>query len=410
MNEKTIKAIQANLINSSVFAGSQISRDLLNYLFESHLRGEIPKEIIIARDIFGKDNFNQNEDTIVRVHMHNLRNKLEAYYKTEGKEDKTRLVIPKGHYALKFNTVDEKSQRSTRKMPAANIFYPLVIIFTLGFLVIYLWIRVSDVEKKLESYEIIENDNPIWKDYLQSDIKTDIILGNHFFFSEYSDDLQIWRYIRDLSINTNVELAVYKELFPNKLIEMTDEAYFPDGSIWSLPPILHVLYSIPNPIFLKRNKDITPDIIQENNIIFLGSIKTLGFFDQYLNSSHFQYDLYPHRIMYTYVDGSKTDTLNADFNQTTGYHRDLVLALKFPGPKNNTVFIMTSFFSSGLPEVAKYMTCSSSLKQLEKAFVDKYGKIPDFFEILFEVRGVEKTGFNLEIKYLNEISEDVKVW
>jgi hypothetical protein len=72
--------------------------------------------------------------------------------------------------------------------------------------------------------------------------------------------------------------------------------------------------------------------------------------------------------------------------------------------------LVTSFFSSGAPEVAKYFANPVTLHQLEEKFIQKNQKVPQYFEILFEVRGVIKTGFYLEAKYLNEISEDVKIW
>ena len=72
--------------------------------------------------------------------------------------------------------------------------------------------------------------------------------------------------------------------------------------------------------------------------------------------------------------------------------------------------LITSFFSSGAPEVAKYLANPVMLSQLQHQFIQQDNKVPPYFEILFEVRGVIKTGFYLEAKYLNEISEDVKIW
>jgi len=64
---------------------------------------EFQKEITIAIDIFGKDSgFNSNKDSTVRHHILILRNKLDNYYRNEGKEDKFRLVIPKGHYEIQI--------------------------------------------------------------------------------------------------------------------------------------------------------------------------------------------------------------------------------------------------------------------------------------------------------------------
>ena len=429
MNEKTIKSIEKKIINSPEFAGSKINRDLLVLLIQSYLKGEIPKETTIAIEVFGRDiDFNPNEDTIVRVHMHTLRNKLDSYYKSGGEDDKIRLEIPKGHYALQFVSVPERKNKITVKVPSSSRFYLLVVIFVLCAMVIYLWNRNSATEKKLQHYQVLDVDNPIWKEYLQSNLQTLIVLGNHLFFSEYSEDLQRWRYIRDVTINSFDNMDLLTQQFPEKKIKRTNEAYFPDGSIWSLPPILSVLYSANKNAVLKRVADITPQTLREGNILFLGSIKTLGLFDRYILGSHFSYKLQPNTIFfvppdgdiintnsanklyYSNMDSSKIDTLETYFNNSTGYHRDLSLALKFPGPNNNVILIITSFFSSGAPEVAKYLTNPTSLAELDDKFMEKYGKIPRYFEILFEVRGVVKTGFYLEIKYLNEISEDVKVW
>ncbi len=411
LNKKEIHSIQDKILNSHEFANSQINKSLLQFLFQSFLKDEIPKETSIALEIFDRSqDFNPNEDTIVRVHMFHLRNKLEAYYQNEGKNDKYKLNIPKGHYALEFLPRRETAVKSPPTYSSLSKIYFIIIICFLILLCLYLWISNRNANNKIAYYQLIDKRNPIWAEYLQNDLPTLIVLGNNLFFSEYDKDLEKWRYVRDLNINTMEELNAYKAQFPLKKIQPTDEAYFPDGSIWSLPPILSVFYSVPKPVILRRLVDVTPEIIHENNIIFLGSLKTLGLFSQYISCSHFKFKFYPHRIIYNSPDSSISDTLVTSYNQSTGYHRDLAIALKLPGPNDNAIMLITSFFSSGAPEVAKYLANPVMLRQLRHQFIQQDNKVPPYFEILFEVRGVIKTGFYLEAKYLNEISEDVKIW
>lgn len=429
LNEKVVKCIQDKIVKSQEFANSQINKNLLLFLIECYLKDETPKEATIAIKIFKRnDDFNPNEDTIVRVYMHNLRNKLDAYYSSEGKQDKYRLQIPKGHYAVEF--VPSKEKRKEKPLPihfARNILC-LAIVLLLILTLVYVWNQNRKMKSDLDSLQMIDRKNPIWTDYLTSDLQNLIVLGNHLFFSEFDKDLDRWQYIRDLQINTHEELEHYKKRSPNKRIGETNEAYFPDGCVWSIPPILKIFNADPKQIVLRRVKDLTPQAIYDNNVIFLGSIKTLGIFDRYVSGSHFQYKLIPHqlfrltdspadrnkvdthKIIYTPENSGKVDTLTTSYNQSTGYHRDLALALKFPGPQNNSIFIITSFYSSGVPEVAKFLTNPETLKQLKDKFIEKYNQVPPYFEILFEVRGVIKTGFYLEIKYLNEIDKDVKIW
>jgi hypothetical protein len=97
------KAIVSDILQGKDFKGSTIFQNLLTYLLTATLDEKIPKEITIAIDVFGKDsNFNSNKDSTVRYHVHMLRKKLENYYKSEGTKDKNQLVIPKGHYEIKF--------------------------------------------------------------------------------------------------------------------------------------------------------------------------------------------------------------------------------------------------------------------------------------------------------------------
>lgn len=98
-----------SLLNSQEFSGSKIYNSYLNYLVEAKNAGKELKETTIAFEFFGKDaSFNPSEDTIVRSHTYQLRKKLESYYHEEGKDDKCRLVIPKGHYDVKFVHVSDE--------------------------------------------------------------------------------------------------------------------------------------------------------------------------------------------------------------------------------------------------------------------------------------------------------------
>jgi hypothetical protein len=95
-DKEEIKLILQSILESNTFKDSPIYKNLLSYLVESNLTDNIPKEVTIAIEIFGKDtSFNSNKDSTVRYHIHMLRKKLDNYYKNEGKADKFRIIIPK---------------------------------------------------------------------------------------------------------------------------------------------------------------------------------------------------------------------------------------------------------------------------------------------------------------------------
>ena len=74
---------------------------------------------------------------------------------------------------------------------------------------------------------------------------------------------------------------------------------------------------------------------------------------------------------------------SSDFNPA----EDLVLALKLPGPLNNSIFIIASYHSLGAPEISNYLVNPSTRFDLEKNFkknVVTYHNILSFYFVLPE--------------------------
>ena len=97
------------VISSETFSKSERARDLLRYIVEQTKEGneKLLKGFSIAVDVFGRDeNFDPNNDALVRVHMGRLRDLIDTYYLEEGAADAFRLSIPKGSYEPKFEYFD----------------------------------------------------------------------------------------------------------------------------------------------------------------------------------------------------------------------------------------------------------------------------------------------------------------
>jgi len=87
-----------------MFQDREIYKTLLEYLVDASLREITPKEVTIAHDVFKKSRgFNAAEDTTVRVHMHNLRKKLDEYYQDEGKADNPAVFVSVYCYRIYFS-------------------------------------------------------------------------------------------------------------------------------------------------------------------------------------------------------------------------------------------------------------------------------------------------------------------
>ncbi len=95
------------IVSSKAFKTSEVHRNLLNYLAEKSLAGEAQnlKEYTVGLDVFGKPaSYDPRQESVVRMHVGRLRQKLAEYYRTEGLEDPIIVELPKGGFALTFDT------------------------------------------------------------------------------------------------------------------------------------------------------------------------------------------------------------------------------------------------------------------------------------------------------------------
>jgi len=93
------------LLASRALKASEIHRNLLAYLADKSLRGEGPqlKEYTVGLDVFGKpESYDPRQESIVRMHVGRLRQKLVDYYRTDGLEDPVIVALPKGGFLLTF--------------------------------------------------------------------------------------------------------------------------------------------------------------------------------------------------------------------------------------------------------------------------------------------------------------------
>lgn len=93
------------LVTSKTFETSDVHRRLLLYLAEKSLAGEGDrlKEYTIGLEAFGKpDSYDPKQDSIVRLQVGRLRQKLTTYYQSEAATDPVLVTVPKGAFKLHF--------------------------------------------------------------------------------------------------------------------------------------------------------------------------------------------------------------------------------------------------------------------------------------------------------------------
>lgn len=109
------------VLASSSFAKSPRLCSLLGFIVTHSLAGDHVNltEQQIGIHVFGRvPGYNSSEDTIVRVTVRQLRQRLDLYYSGEGARNESRIDIPKGGYIA---TVDKQASKAVSEPPAMAV-------------------------------------------------------------------------------------------------------------------------------------------------------------------------------------------------------------------------------------------------------------------------------------------------
>jgi hypothetical protein len=93
------------ILQSKSFRTSEVHRNLLQYLADKSLAGDGDglKEYVIGLDVFAKpESYDPRQESVVRMHVARLRQKLAEYYRLEGKDDPIFIDVPKGGFKVTF--------------------------------------------------------------------------------------------------------------------------------------------------------------------------------------------------------------------------------------------------------------------------------------------------------------------
>ncbi|MBD3289569.1 hypothetical protein GF337_12260 [candidate division KSB1 bacterium] len=407
------RQILDKILSSSLFQNSEINKKLLEYLVNKYLDREVPKETAIAIDVFDKDSsYNPHEDTLVRVHIYKLRNKLEKYYLLEGKDDEYKLCIPKGHYEVKFIPQKRLSKSSNKARVQPILITLSVLIVILTGLVIGLLIKNERLDDEINSLKIVDAEDLIWKNYLQGRLPNLIVNGDNYFFSMDDTLMDQTLIVRNTRINSTLDLHAFLEdnpIWADKIYE-GDYAFLGKESAWSLQKLFPIFYSFHLNPELTLASQLTWEDFQKYNILYLGSYKALGILNSLITNLSIQYQLYPHKIIIN-SDSTRvfTPELTRDENQLKSYNKDYALCVKLPGPNNNAALIIAGFYFIGVYEAVKQLTDPTLRPLLENYLIKQHGHVPEYFEVLMEISGFGRTGFSTTYIHSAEIKADYKI-
>ncbi|MGJ8679909.1 hypothetical protein [Paraglaciecola sp.] len=387
-SKAAILALLDRIQQSPIFSRSKNYSKLLAYLVEKELQAiedtssptKPPKEVEIAIDVFNKStDFNSADDSTVRVHISNLRKKLDTYFDQAGNTESFRILLPTGEYRLVFKAVNTsaKSQPTnpevvttpqiddTEKAKPTKPKYVYAMTLLIAFsLVIHFGLVLYPNQAQISQSKVSRNStDALWADLkLQEKKDVLIVLGNEY----------------------------------NQVSNGVAQAY------------KHVLLTFEDPhtVSVRVSSQLTVKDIRQYNIIYIGDYRSMSKLGSFFKGSGFAIT----ENQLTLATEESTQMFMSPQN-TEGRYTDYGLFAKFNGPNKTKVFLIAGFTDAALGNFSRFLTArwgATSLQFKEKLAEHKIESF-DNVEMLFKVSSLENMHLNQELVHANKVNHR-KIW
>jgi len=427
MTEATPESIQNQL--EQVLAGEALSksaanRRLLGYLVKRSLAGsDGPKELEIAIDVFGRDaSFNGAEDSVVRVAMRVLRQKLLEHYTGAGRNDALVFDIPKGAYRV---TVSPRAAAHIKEAPgpadpppvaaespleapglqaaragrwkrAAVVLLPLLAL-SLAANILY-W---SSAALHPGSGQDQVRSSALWAPIAKGQRPLMFVLGDLFMYTQSDPSTGRTLTVRDSRINSSEDLRAFLATSPALAAErgLRYSTMLQKSTAVSMVEILQVLSDPGRQVEVRLRDDLRAEDIQRYDIVYVGPVTRLGpLASDYHIRSRYRFDAATSGI---------TDTASGKVYLPEGelgdHHKDYALVARYPGPAGNSIMVFTSGGrNSGLLQVVRTLTTTAGMDKFWSAAGG--AAPPAAFEALVAVTGYKQTDLAADLVQLHTMS------
>jgi len=385
-SSEALAAQVARVRESGILGRSHGLARLFDYLAEPGRDGRTLREADVALDVFGRG-LDLSGDASVRVYVHRLRKKLEAFYAGAGAGEPHRLVIPIGEYRLDVIDADRgqapvglAKARPRWVWPAVGAAFVLLAVNLAGWAYVARQTApVRDLARTAAS--------PLWAG-IGRDRPVLVVVGDYYIFgdTDYGDGPK--RMIRAFEINSPADLDAWLMDNPQlqgRYVDL-DTYYTPVGATLALREVMPLVRQAAGGLDRVRvvtASHLTPDLMKGADIVYVGYLSGLRVlqepvFERSRLTIGATYDeLIDRKTGQTFVSGAGAasgDRPNRDY----GY------LAAFKGPTGNRFVIIAGNRDIGVMQMAEVATDRKALDELRPR-----GGGP--LEALYEVDGVGRT-------------------
>ncbi len=400
--QEKIHAQVDRLLQSKTFETSEVHRKLLQYLAEKSISGEADrlKEYVIGLEAFGKPaTYDPKHDSIVRLQVGRLRQKLAAYYQSEAPADPIVVNLPKGAFKLNFEVsaappIETGSNPESRTRILAAVL-AIAVVWAILSTVGYFRLRARTAPILAEWNPELES---LWAPFLSVDRQMIVCLGTPLFVRV--PDLG---FIRDPKVNDWPEAGLSPRF--SRFLRATNASgivpaypFTGAGEASAMVLISKLLAIRKRPVLMTRSNLLSWQQIMDSDVVFIGPPK----FNPQLQAEALTQDLVmePEGIRNRRPKAGEPAFLEDHIvagKLSEGETHALVTMM--PGPSGPGHLLMIAGNAS--PDTlaaAEWMTEPSRARELVNRLRSGNGELPLYFQVVLKVSF--KQGIPVESSYL----------
>ena len=420
IDPEELRALTQRIIDSGELGRSKTYGAILSYLAECSIAGETPKETAIAVEVLGREtDFDVGKDSIVRVHIYHLRNKLATYFAKHGKQEKYVLEIPKGQYVISVHEKEESTRAEgarsiTGKPMTRRNMTPWLAALVAILLVLNLFNEGEDATEDIAEpvarpHAEVLSESP-WRAISDDQAPILVVVGDYYIFGELDETGNIRRMVREFDINSRDDLEGLFMLNP----ELADRyynlglSYLPTGTAGAMMHIMPLLYEHTERLSIKTMSRLNAADLANNHVIYLGYVSGLGILEERVFAASAlqvgrSYDELRER-----ESGSRYIS-DSGIRNTGGEFQDYGLVSTFPSPRGHQFILLAGLRDAGLIYIAQEVSRAGALQDLNETLgVAEEGE-GVAWEALYEVYGLDRTNFDGQRVYAGSLDSE-RIW
>ena len=358
-------------MDSPHFAQASSLKRTLAYLCErpDDNGANLPKEYEIAVEALGRPgSFDPKTDPIVRVNVAAIRQRLQAYFESEGREETLRLEIPKGNYRAVFSAISNGGaapELAETTMAARRRF---------------------------------------WQPYLSGKVKNMLVYTDVLFFRDDSGN-----YLRNIYVNGlpgGVE-EIRKRAPADAFHNLKPSYHFMSaGEVQSMLALIWLFARLKAPLEVRNSRFTSWNELRSSNLILLGSSRTNAFLDALQAGNNFVIapdeirNLEPREGEQTSYSGQRH--MEGKLEKAA----EPAVVTRRPGLAPGTVVTMISAnHGRGVEGAAQFLTLEGDVAAaLESSGLGHAGKLAAYFQWLLRVHMVD---FDEEVISVEHVSHRI---